>query len=193
MSEVPEFEKFEKIARLNRDIIITEKIDGTNAQIYIEENKAIWVGSRNRWIEPGKESDNHGFAGWVRENWDSLLNLGPGRHYGEWWGQGIQRRYGLEEKRFSLFNVSRWSSENNVNYIKAKECPPDCCDVVPILYSGPFSTGHVDDCLYTLRDMGSFAAPGFMDPEGIVIWHEAVRKCFKVTIKNDEKPKGETK
>ena len=29
------FEKFDKIPRLSRDIVITEKIDGTNAQIYI--------------------------------------------------------------------------------------------------------------------------------------------------------------
>ena len=29
---LPEFKPFEKIARLNRECVITEKIDGTNAQ-----------------------------------------------------------------------------------------------------------------------------------------------------------------
>jgi hypothetical protein len=62
------------------------------------------------------------------EHRDDLLTLGPGRHFGEWWGAGIQRRYGLTEKRFSLFNVTRWG-----------EARPACCHVVPTLYRGPFS------------------------------------------------------
>ena len=96
------FEAFPKIARLSREIVITEKIDGTNAQIYITEDGKIQAGSRNRIITP--EQDNFGFARWVEENHEDLLLLGEGRHFGEWWGQGIQRRYNLEEKRFSLFN-----------------------------------------------------------------------------------------
>ena len=32
------FVSFPKISRLNRSVIITEKIDGTNAGIYIPEN-----------------------------------------------------------------------------------------------------------------------------------------------------------
>ena len=32
-----EFEPFPKIARMKREQIITEKIDGTNAQVYIRE------------------------------------------------------------------------------------------------------------------------------------------------------------
>jgi hypothetical protein len=79
--------------------------------------------SRSRWITP--DDDNFGFAAWVEANRDELLTLGPGRHFGEWWGSGIQRGYGLPkgEKRFSLFNVSRWG-----------ESRPACCHVVPVLY-----------------------------------------------------------
>jgi hypothetical protein len=33
-----EFREFSKMARLSREIIITEKIDGTNAQIFIGED-----------------------------------------------------------------------------------------------------------------------------------------------------------
>src|SRR4051812_31897860 len=101
------FEPFAKIARLSRDVIVTEKIDGTNAQIFIDDmGSVIKAASRTQWITV--ENDNHGFARWVDENKAELMKLGPGRHYGEWWGAGIQRRYGLKEKRFSLFNVSRW-------------------------------------------------------------------------------------
>ena len=94
---ITEFEKFDKIARLSRNCIITEKIDGTNAQVFIGENGEFLTGSRNRWITP--EDDNAGFARWALENKEKLLQLGPGRHFGEWWGSGIQRRYGLDRKR----------------------------------------------------------------------------------------------
>ncbi|TFH36187.1 MAG: hypothetical protein E4G93_02560, partial [Dehalococcoidia bacterium] len=90
---VMEFEKFGKIARLNRGMVITEKIDGTNGQLLFDRMGRLWVGSRNRWITP--EKDNCGFARWAHENRSELFGiLGEGRHFGEWWGQGIQRRYG---------------------------------------------------------------------------------------------------
>ena len=89
-----EFEGFPKIARLSREAIITEKIDGTNAQIYIGEDGQIIAGSRTRWITP--DSDNFGFARWGEQHRVELAALGPGRHFGEWWGSGIQRGYGLE-------------------------------------------------------------------------------------------------
>ena len=173
-----DFIGFGKIARLSRNCVITEKIDGTNAQIYIGEDGEFLIGSRKRWITP--ENDNAGFAKWAMEHKEELLTLGTGSHFGEWWGQGIQRKYGLEEKRFSLFNVGLWTEENI----------PDCCHVVPTLYSGLFSTGTIYIIVGRLEDKGSRAAPGFMNPEGVVIWHEAARIYFKKTIKGDEKPKG---
>ena len=33
-----EFQEFPKMARLAREVIVTEKIDGTNAQVYIVAN-----------------------------------------------------------------------------------------------------------------------------------------------------------
>src|SRR5882724_1551391 len=94
------FEPFPKIGRLKRDCLVTEKIDGTNAQVFIvhdsgfENNEAvakvdnhyIYAGSRSRWLQPGKTTDNFGFAGWVNDNAAELVKLGPGRHFGEWWG-----------------------------------------------------------------------------------------------------------
>ena len=50
--EFPDFEPFVKIARLSREIIITEKIDGTNAQVFIDEAGNIFAGSRTRWLQP---------------------------------------------------------------------------------------------------------------------------------------------
>lgn len=175
-----EFTPFPKIARLRRDCVITEKLDGTNAQIVIQDGAIVAVGSRTRWITPGKDTDNYGFAGWVDQNRDDLLKLGEGSHFGEWWGSGIQRNYGLTEKRFSLFNVGRWANADL----------PACVSVVPKLYEGPFSSDVVEHVLDGMRRDGSAAAPGFMKPEGIIVWHAAARQLFKVTLEKDEEPKG---
>ena len=176
-----DFEKFSKIPRLLRDMIVTEKIDGTNAQIYIPEEGEIQVGSRKRWITPGKSTDNFRFAAWVYENLDDLLQLGPGRHFGEWWGGSIQRGYGREEKAFSLFNVKRWRQPG--------QTLPYCCRVVPVLYEGPFSTEEIGWQLEALRHGGSKAAPGFMDPEGIIVYLSAAHSLFKVTLDNQDSHK----
>ena len=175
-----EFKGFSKIARLSREMIVTEKIDGTNGLVYIGEDGEFLTGSRNRWITP--EDDNAGFSKWAHAHKDELMTLGPGYHYGEWWGQGIQRGYGLSEKRWSLFNVSRWTDD---------AVRPACCGVVPILHQGEFDTYAIWSALKSLELTGSIAAPGFMNPEGVVIFHVASGVLFKKTIKNDEKHKGE--
>lgn len=207
------------MARMFRDCLITEKIDGTNAQILIAElpdsepipahslgtfeidGKLHYMaaGSRTRWITP--KDDNYGFAAWVDRNFCELCKLGPGRHFGEWWGQGIQRKYGMTEKVFSLFNATRWcehgkmphtiSQDDPRNPPKEQDIAPACCRVVPVLYRGPFDTLYVMAVLSMLRNEGSKAAPGFMDPEGIVTYHLAAQCGFKTTLKNDDKPKGQ--
>lgn len=191
MSDV-EFIEFPKMARLSREIIVSEKIDGTNAQVMITEDGRVLAGSRNRWITP--DNDNFGFAAWVEANRDELLTLGPGRHFGEWWGAGIQRRYGLSDKRFSLFNVRRWArhGEEPKEYptadprvVKRQQVAPPCCHVVPVLYEGDFDTDAIDRVMLELSELGSEAAPGFMDPEGIVVYHVAGNVGFKKTLKND--------
>ena len=182
-----EFQGFPKIARLSREIVVTEKIDGTNAQVFVSpDGQQILAGSRNRWLDLG--DDNFGFAAWVNAHRDELLALGPGRHFGEWWGAGIQRRYGLSEKRFSLFNVQRWAPPGWPPGPKQQELPP-CCSLVPIIYAGMFDTQEIEGCLERLRYNGSYAAPGFMDPEGIVVYHTAGNVGFKKTLEKDESPK----
>lgn len=172
MGNVPEFVPFPKISRLRRGCVITEKIDGTNAQVYVTDDNQVFAASRNRWITP--DDDNYGFASWVKTHQDELVTLGPGRHFGEWWGAGIQRRYGIEEKRFSLFNAARWGVTR-----------PPCCHAVPILYDGVFSDNAVNAVLETLRTTGSVAAPGFMNPEGIVVYMKSSGGLFKFTLDGD--------
>jgi hypothetical protein len=198
---IPAFTEFPKMARFARECVITEKIDGTNAQIHITEEGHFLTGSRTRWITP--ENDNHGFARWAHDHKEELMLLGPGRHFGEWWGSGIQRGYGLQkgEKRFSLFNVQRWCLHGqepqrivtaDPRIEKYQDVLPPCCGLVPVLARGNFDavsfTAH--EALMRLQDLGSFAAPGFMQPEGIVIFHTAGNVGFKRTLEKDDQPKS---
>ena len=180
------FEEWPKIARLNRNIVVTEKIDGTNAAVIITEDGQVGAQSRTRLIT--LDQDNYGFARWVFNNRDALTDvLGPGRHFGEWWGAGIQRRYGLGgqgAKRFSLFNTARWNESATGDFHRVENL-----GVVPILYQGPFDQSAINKTLADLAESGSVAAPGFMDPEGVVVYVTAARSMFKVTIKGDEVPK----
>lgn len=96
-----EFKSFSKITRfLDAKVTVTEKIDGTNALIAISGDE-FKVGSRSRWITP--EDDNYGFARWAYAHKEDLMALGDGYWFGEWWGSGIQRKYGMLVKVFSLF------------------------------------------------------------------------------------------
>jgi hypothetical protein len=204
-----EFQAFEKISRLNRGVIVTEKIDGTNGQVNIrpadgaefEHGYDIQVdidgvphyvraGSRNRWVVHFGTDDNNGFGRWVYAHAHELAALGPGAHFGEWWGQGIQRNYGLAEKRWSLFNVGRWVPSGDAPGAK-QSCAPPCCHVVPILAIDVGIDATVERALEILRRGGSVAAPGFMKPEGVVVFHTHARTLFKVTLERDQEHKSE--
>lgn len=201
-----EFVPYPKTPRLKRSVIVTEKIDGTNAQIVIRLGDAsdlefgvdtqieiagvshlLRAGSRTRWISPGKNTDNFGFAAWVYQNAPELAKLGEGQHFGEWYGQGIQRGYGLTERRFALFNTARWGAHNPNT--------PACCEVVPVLTTcGLYETGtgSLQDILSELRANGS-VAPGAttgFSAEGVIVYHSASKQNFKVLLDNDDVPKG---
>lgn len=177
-----EFIGFPKIARLNREVIVSEKIDGTNAAISIDDFGYFYVQSRTRIITP--DDDNFGFAKWAYANKDWLIEtLGPGLHFGEWWGLGIQRGYGMKTKGFAPFNAERWADlDIIVDNVLVRP--------VPILYKGKFDQDAFQLCVDGLRLDGSKMVPGWMTPEGIVIWHTQGRFGLKVTLEKDEAPKG---
>lgn len=222
-----DYPKFRPIPRLHRQVVITEKIDGTNGLVEVTKTEettffvdgdvnnpgtavSIWsdetqththytvrAGSRNRWLTA--DSDNFGFASWVRDNAVELTELGEGRHYGEWFGKGIQSGYGLDEKRFALFNTKRWLDirDPQIDDLYRATFPkavpaPSAVTVVPVILvtEGQYLNQAVDQALHTLESEGSFIAPGFKNPEGIVVYHDPAGAYFKVTLKNDEQPKS---
>jgi len=171
-----EFKKFEKIGRLSKNMVITEKIDWTNWCIIIDENNNIQVQSRNKIITPWKKTDNYWFALRVESNKDELLTLWKWYHYWERYWNWIQRTYWLNEKRFALFNT--WTRDEKTK--------PKCCEVVPVLSKRTFDTQEIDRVMLELKYNGSKIAPWFMNPEWIVIFHTASYTLFKKTFDFDK-------
>ncbi len=182
IDDLPPFIPFPKIPRYRRNIIVSEKLDGTNAKIIVCRNGEIFAGGRNRWLSPkiyntGPDPDQFGFAEWVAEREEDLWEeLGPGIHAGEWFGYRINRGYGIPDRRFALFRPKL-------------DWQPHHCTTVPILYEGMISDGAIEGSLEMLRTGGSVAVPGYTNPEGIVIYHTASKSLWKITIKHDEIPK----
>lgn len=178
----PEFRPWPKTPRLFKDITITEKIDGTNAGIHVTEDGDVWAQSRNRMLSYAAGVDNYGFAKWVYDNGTLLAEtLGVGTHFGEWWGNGIQRGYNCEpgERYFSLFNANKWG------YLRDSS-PLDSLAVVPVLWSGTMDTADIVGVAEDLRNWGSHAKPGFASPEGVCVFHSASNQIFKYPFNKDE-------
>lgn len=215
------FEGWPKTQRLsNTTIAITEKIDGTNAAVVIERTEpgsARYLDSpgaavlvqcgENEWYEIAAQSrkrlirvgdDNFGFARWVLDNAHELVELlGPGRHFGEWWGQGIQRGYGMSHKVFSLFNQHRWFKIAEQREDWKPRASRIHMTAVPLLYAGTLDLAVVDYAVELLRQTGSVAPrewvfdPSFQKAEGVVTYFPHLDVRLKSFVENDTTPKGE--
>lgn len=175
-----EFKAWPKIQRLNKNhITITEKVDGTNACVIIQDGKVVGAQSRNRLITP--DNDNMGFAGWVDQNKDTLKTLGDGYHYGEWAGPGIQKNpHCLDGKAFFLFNTFRW---NKVFQEDPQHPARDVVSLVPELYVGPYTEDIIDYTITSLQngEIGLGAGKP-TNPEGIMVYFHAFGQYLKLHI-----------
>lgn len=181
-----EFKEWPKIPRgQGETMTITEKIDGTNACVIVEETPTgPWVvgcQSRTQLLAQRKSdgglvigSDNFGFASWVKDNEKELAKLGEGYHYGEWAGPGIQKNHhNLDKKTFFLFNSDRWRD--------GRQKRPTGVECVPVLYEGIASRDQINR---TMADLWENAKAKGYHPEGVVIWYHKTRRYEKVTFEN---------
>lgn len=188
-----EFKGWPKTPRLtNETFSITEKLDGTNAQIYIHEDGTIQAGSRTQWLS--EEKDNYGFYKWVQERRGSLItNLAPGRYYGEFIGAGIQRKYNLSpDKRLYLFHLR----ENMLLCEPKSVCLSTLCDAsvyfIPMLAEDiPFNIllETILDTHMSLLKNGS-SVNNYKYPEGMIIKSSSGQRWkFFVYEKAPKEPK----
>jgi len=189
---VEEFVPYGKLPRIHKSrMVITEKIDGTNACVVIRGGEVVLVQSRKRAITP--EADNFGFAAWVRDNSRLLIEaLGEGRHYGEWAGPGIQKNpHDIMEKRFFLFNTHQFPRDRMYN-IQTVICPTVSLDVVPtIVNHRTFNLSVIQEAMDELMDNGTQVrgAGGGGKAEGVVV--SCFGQKFKCTV--DDRHKWERK
>lgn len=171
----PEFRAWPKTPRLFKNIAVTEKVDGTNGALHVTEEGDVWAQSRNHLLSHVAGVDNFGFARWAYDHKGILAEtLGVGTHYGEWWGYGINRAYGClpGERYFSLFNANKWGHLR-------ESSPLDSLSVVPVLWTGTMDTAAILRVAEDLARDGSQAKPGYMNPEGVCIYHSASNQIFK--------------
>lgn len=183
----PDFRKFPKISRLTSPVVVSEKVDGTNGLIYVDYEGGVFAGSRNRWLTEADGSvadDNYGFGAWVRMHARDLRGtLGPGYHYGEWFGKGIARNYGLDHRRFYLFAVDRYPSlvNNDLTLHDGTHL-----GTVPVLHRAvEFDHRHIPEIAAELHHS---RINSFPRPEGFCIFFEHNHMILKVVLdKHNEK------
>jgi hypothetical protein len=199
-----QFKGWGSTTRENKNKTITEKIDGTNACI-VAQNGKVSAQSRKRIITP--DDDNFGFARWVYDNAGALLDtLGYGYHYGEWFGEGIQKNpLGIEGKRFALFHPTKYNQSNGYDLSRV-----DGLETVPLLHHGQCDVWTIPDIMSDLSDYGSkvvgaarreyvsnviqgFSYERAVDAEGIIIWNNETQTRTKMLLENDAFHKWEVK
>jgi len=95
------------------------KLDGTCGIVQIDSEGNVTAQSRERILSIGK--DNYEFCAWVTKNksYFSILNRPPGYKlviFGEWCGQGIQRRTAISKigkKIFAIFAIQLGKEDDN--------------------------------------------------------------------------------
>lgn len=187
-----QFKGWGSTPRWHKGLTITEKIDGTNACVVIYDGQ-VKAQSRKRMITP--DDDNFGFAKWVYDNAGVLMDtLGYGYHYGEWFGEGIQKNpLGIEGKRFALFHATKYTEDNGYELNKV-----DGLETVPLLHWGPCDLFTIPQIMTDLDSYGSnvkgakLIAQGYdFEPdehaaaEGIIVWHKETQQKYKILLEDD--------
>lgn len=179
MSDFPKFPSIERFDNLR--CFITEKIDGTNGLIEVS-CQGVKFGSRNKWLSNG--DDNFGFYAYFSQYVDDMVawyhrnapgyNWEPVRIYGEWFGKGIQRGYDLKERKFMPFS---YGLAEDIEGVFAPNI------VLPeFLYQGKFSREVLNNCMNSLKEEGSQVVPGYMKPEGVVVYFPDYEFSLKETF-----------
>ena len=120
-----EFKKYQHLERFGTtevqnielgDCFIFPKIDGTNASIWLDENKMIQAGSRKRHLT--LESDNAGFLKWVIEQqniFNYLIENPTHRLYGEWLVPHSLKTYREDAwRKFYVFDIGIDKTEDEI-------------------------------------------------------------------------------
>lgn len=171
------------------------KLDGTNGQIWVDEDGVLQAGSRNRQLT--LEADNAGFLAWAENQTNIKQYLLKNRHhtlYGEWLVPHSLKTYREDAwRRFYVFDVLDQSTGSLIHYENYK----DGLDRHGIDYLSPIAqvkNGSMEHWLKCLEKNDYLIKDGEGIGEGIVIknynwqnkygrvcWAKLVTTAFKET------------
>jgi len=174
---------YPKTKRLSdeREVIVTEKLDGSNLCFFKKDN-AIYMATRNNILHIEEDLEDcgnilyKGMRGWLDENLEILSkNLREGSVVcGEWLGMG-KLKYPYFDKKFYMFakaNIDEDFSLKNINYNQdffkycfENEYIPEIVGVVPVV--GRYRQTPTIENLDELYDM--YVKHIQRDVEGFVI------------------------
>lgn len=131
-----QFKKYQHLERFSTSevlnieigtVYVFPKIDGTNASVWLDDNRDLACGSRTRTLS--READNAGFLAWAEQqnNLIAYLKANPThRLYGEWLVPHSLKTYRADAwRRFYVFDVAvdkaadevRHESDDTVRYL----------------------------------------------------------------------------
>lgn len=180
------FRKYEKIKCVKngnldlekysgKEIIVTEKIDGANASIHIDENGQATCYSRNIELHTGETL--RGFYQFVQEliKRSSLTTLRNITIYGEWL---VPHKINYIEQAYKNFYVFAVYSESTNSYIQWSEVESVAkflgLPLCPVFYNGRFTSNKVNEQVLNFVGKSMLGNEG----EGVVI------HCHELQDKN---------
>ena len=182
-----EFKKYQHVERfgcvevdgiLNGKVYLFDKIDGTNSQIWVDDNSELHFGSRNR--ELTLDYDNHNFMSSLHKDERLIKFFNDNKNlklYGEWLKPHTIKHYDDEAwNKFYVFDVVDENGEYLIyeDYSKLlKQYNIDFIPVIAILNNPSYEdlTKYLDKISFLVKDGSGMG-------EGIVIKNYQYRNRF---------------
>jgi hypothetical protein len=202
-----EFKKYQHVERFGNEevqgielgkVLVFPKIDGTNSQVWLDDEGTLKAGSRNR--ELTLEKDNAGFYKFALENENikKYLEKHPThRLYGEWLVPHSLKTYRDDAwRKFYIFDVCLDKENDGVEYIPYDIYKPllDECnlDYIPPIVS--LTNGDYEKFIKSLEQNTFMIKDGQGNGEGIVIknydfYNKYKRQTWAKIVTNEFKEK----
>lgn len=109
------YPKTKRVGSDDSNIIVTEKLDGSNLGIFKLNNKLVIAQRNHVFIYPDEKPDYKGLVNWLEENSQHLLdNLHEGSgFFGEWIGMGKIKYGNTLDKKLYMFAKANIDEEYN--------------------------------------------------------------------------------
>lgn len=202
-----EFKKYQHVERFGNEevqgielgkVLVFPKVDGTNSQVWLDDEGNLKAGSRNR--ELSLEKDNAGFYKFALENENikKYLEKHPThRLYGEWLVPHSLKTYRDDAwRRFYIFDVCLDKENDGVEYIPYDIYKPLLdefnLDYIPPIVS--LTNGDYEKFIKSLEQNTFMIKDGQGNGEGIVIknydfYNKYKRQTWAKIVTNEFKEK----